>query len=59
MEYQDFSPLKRAIEAVSVEAWVMYTKQVTDNMITQRPQKYSTVKLATAATEDLQMDIDS
>ena len=40
------------MESVFVEAWKMYTKQVTDNMITQRLQKYSTEKLATAATED-------
>ena len=53
-EYQDFVPLKRATEAVFVEAWDLYTKQVTDNMITQRLQKYSTDKLATADTEDSQ-----
>ena len=42
------------MEAVFVEAWDLYTKQVTDNMITQRLQKYSTDKLATADTEDSQ-----
>ena len=47
------------MESVFVEAWDLYTKQVTDNLITQRLQKYSTEKLAAAATEDIQMEIDS
>ena len=58
-EYQDFAPLKRVVEAVFVESWGIYTKQVTDNLITHRLQKYPTEKLATAATEDAHMDIDS
>ena len=46
------------MEDVFIAAWEIYTKQVTDNLITQRLQKYSTEKLATAATEDAQMEID-
>ena len=34
-EYQDFNPLKHAIESVFVETWDLYTKQVTYNLITQ------------------------
>ena len=39
IEYQDFEPLKRATEAVFLEACEFYTKQVTDNIITQYLQK--------------------
>ena len=52
MEYQDFSTLKCAMEAAFVEAWEVYIKKVTYNLITQRLQKYSTDKPATEATED-------
>ena len=47
--------LKRAMEAIFVEAWEFYTKQVTDNIITHRLHKFFTDTLATAATEDSQM----
>ena len=46
------------MEAVFIEACDLYTKQVTYNLITQRLHKYSTEKLATAATEDAQTEID-
>ena len=39
------------MEAVFVEDWEIYTKQVTDNLITQRLQKNSKEKLATVATD--------
>ena len=51
--------MKRATEGVFIEAWDLYTKQVTDNLTTKRLHKYSTEKLATAATEDSHMEIDS
>ena len=38
-EYQDFAPLKLTIESVFFEVWYIYTKEVTDNLITQRLQK--------------------
>ena len=57
-EYHDFASLECAMESVFVEAWKLYTKQVTDNLTTQRLQEYSTEKVATATTEDFQMDID-
>ena len=47
------------MEAVFIEAWDIYAKQATDNMITQLLPKYSTDRLATAATENAQMEIDS
>ena len=59
MEYQDFAPLKFSMGAVFVEAWDLYTKQVTNNLIMPSLYKYSTEKLATAATENAQMEIDS
>ena len=58
-EYQDFAPLKRVVEAVFIEYRGIYTKQVTDNLITHRLQKYSTEKLDTAVNEEAQMDIES
>ena len=45
------------MEAVFVEDWEIYTKQVTDNLITQRLQKNSKDKLATVATQEAHMDI--
>ena len=59
MEYQDFSRLKCAMEDVFIGAWDLYTKPVTDNLITQHLHKYSNEKLATADTEESQMEIDS
>ena len=47
------------MEAVFFEAWEIYTKKVTDNLITQRLQKYSTEKLATSSAEDAQMENNS
>ena len=58
MEHQNFAPLKRSTEAVFVKAWEIYTKKVTDNLITQWLQKYSTEKLDTSSTEDVHMEID-
>ena len=57
MEYEAFPPFKRDVESVCVEAWDLYTKQVTDNLIPQCLQKFSTEKLATSATEDTQINI--
>ena len=50
--------MKRVMGAIFFEAWELYTKKVTDNLITQHQQKYITEKLATAATKEAQMDID-
>ena len=52
-KYREFSPLKRVMESVFVEAWDLYNKQVTNNLITQRLPKYSTEKLATEDTDDV------
>ena len=46
------------MEAVFSEAWEIYTKHVTDNLINQHLQKYSTEKLSAADTEDAHMDIE-
>ena len=46
------------MEAFFVESRQLYTKQVIDNMILQRLQKYSTEKLAKTDTEDTHMDIE-
>ena len=43
------------MEAVLVDAWEIYTKQVADNLITHHLQNYSREKLATETTENAQM----
>ena len=45
------------MDSIFVEAWKIYTKQVTDNLITQRLQRYSIEKISTEATEDSHMEI--
>ena len=47
------------MEAVFLEAWDVYTKQVTYNLIMKRLKIHSTEKLSTSATEDAHIDIDS
>ena len=42
------------MEDVFVKVWELYNKQVSDSLITQILQKYSTEKLSPAATEDAQ-----
>ena len=39
IEYQDFAPLKCAIESFLFDAWEIYTKHVTDNLIMPHLQK--------------------
>ena len=58
MEYQDFLFLKRAVKAIFVEACVIYTEEMIDNLIMPQLEKYSIKRIATEATQDTQMDID-